>query len=208
MTAFTPNGHGEAQFAASDQLDLPAPPSLIRQADPIPDTPRKFMFRQQIIPLDGGRTLLRLHQPLTLLMNQRTMEFDVEGWNIHMRCAQVDEVPRQIARRFLTLFSKADAGAITPAERIEWLGILDRVDFTQFSVERAAPHYVEGTLQRKLPAVVQWHDGAVEQIPPSLASAFFPLDPGDRFSAFVKLGKDNHALHIERVCLLPESAAA
>ena len=206
--AFTPNGPGEAQFAVSDELGLPAPPSLIRQADPIPDTPRKFRFPQQIIPLDGGRTLLRLHQPLTLLMNQRTLEFDVEGWNIHMPCAQVDEVPRQIARRFLTLFSKADAGAITSAERIEWLGILDRVDFTQFSVERAAPHYVEGTLQKKQPAIVEWHDGTIEQISASLAAAFYPLDPGDRFSAFVKLGKGNHALHIERVCLLPESVAA
>ena len=190
------------QFAASDRLDAPPPAQIVANAPPEPRLEQEFRFSQQIIPLDDGRTLLRLRDTPKLRVNTRTMEFDVEDWGIHMSCDKVEDLPRQIARRFLTLFSKADQDMIDSEERLEWLRILDKVDYTQFSIERSAPHYVEGTLLKKHPFTVEWNDGATEVLPPALASVFYPLDPGDSFSAFVKMGKDNHAIGIERVCLI------
>jgi len=164
---------------------------------------RTYDFPQQLIPLDGGKTLLRLRAPLRLAVDRITLEFDVENWGIRMRCDDVHELPRQIARRFLHLFSRADARVLSNQEQADWLKILDQVDYTQFSVERAAPHYVEGTLLKKRPLTVEWHDGVVEHLPASHSPVFFPLDEGDRFSAFAKLGKDNEVYSIERLALIP-----
>ena len=50
---------------------------------------------------------------------------------------------------------------------------------------------------------IEWHDGTVEVLPLSLSPALYPLEPGDSFSAFVKVGKENRALSIERVSLIP-----
>lgn len=202
MIAFTPvSPTGAPQFATSD-LDVRPTTHIVARAEPAPVKSRSFRFPQRIIPLDGGRTLLRLRENPTLTVNSRTMEFDVQDWGIHMRCDQVEDLPRQIARRFLTLFGKADRDEMGPSERLEWLKLLDQVDYTQFSIDRSVPHHVEGTLLKKNPLTVEWNDGATEQLPASVASVFFPLDPGDNFSAFVKMGKENRTINVERVSIL------
>lgn len=201
-TTLIDSGCQAAGFAASDQLAA-RPPAFVRvEAAVAPEARQTYRFPQKLIPLDGGTTLLRLREALQLEVDRKRMEFSVEGWGIRMPCAQVEDLPRQIARRFLTLFSKADTETMSSVEKLEWLRILDLVDYTQFAIDRAAPHYTEGTLRGKTPIVIEWHDGTVEQLPGNLAAAFFPLDAGDRFSAFVKSGKDNRTLHVERVCLL------
>lgn len=202
MIAFTPTSADAPQFATSDRLDAKAPTHIVAKAEPKPSKAHIFRFPQQIIPLDGGHILLRLREAPIVTVDPRTMEFDVQDWGIHMRCDQVEDLPRQIARRFLTLFSKADRDQLGLSEQIEWLKILDKVDYTQFSVDRSAPHHVEGTLIGKNPLRVEWHDGTNEQLSPSVASMFFPLDPGDTFSAYVKMGKENRTIGIERINIL------
>jgi hypothetical protein len=204
MSVFITNAPaGEPQYARSERLDAPPPTQIVAQADPSPKRAQCFTFPQQIIPLDEGRTLLRLRQPPTLKVNTHTMEFEAEDWGITMPCDKVEDLPRRIARRFLTLFSKADQESMEPQEKLEWLKLLDKVDYAQFSIDRSAPQYLEGTLVGKTPPRVEWHDGATEVLSLSLASSLFPLDPGDNFSAFVKVGRDNRTLSIERVSLIP-----
>lgn len=193
---------GSPQYAISDSCNPSQPARITARDENAVKRVQTFQFAQQIFAMDDGQTLLRLHKPLKLIVDRQTAEFDVEGWGIHMQCADVAELPRRIARRFLSFLSKSDAGLLNSREKSEWLDILDQVDTTQFNIDRAAPRYVEGTLKRKSPTVVEWHDGANEQINPALAAVFFPLDPGDRFSAFVKLGKNNNTLKIERVSLI------
>lgn len=203
MSLFITNAPaGAPQYAPSERLDAPPPTQIVAKADPSPKKVQRFTLPQQIIPLDEGRTLLRLRKAPTLKVNTRTMEFEAEEWGITMPCDKVEDLPRQIARRFLTLFSKADQDSMEPQERVEWLKLLDNVDFAQFSIDRSAPQYLEGTLVGKNPPRVEWHDGATEILPLSLASSLFPLDPGDNFSAFVKVGRDNRTLSIERVSLI------
>jgi hypothetical protein len=199
----TPSLGTTPQFSTVDGVNPPVPSQLIAEAQPAPKLLKTYRFPQQLIPLDGGKTLLRLRKPLQLFVNQKTLEFDVEDWGIRMHCADVADLPRQIARRFLQLFSKADSRVLSGQETEEWLRILDQVDYTQFCVERSAPHYVEGTLIKKHPLTVEWHDGTTEHLPPTHASVFYPLDHGDQFSAFVKLGRENAVISIERVALIP-----
>jgi hypothetical protein len=130
------------------------------------------------------------------------MEFAVQDWGITMPCDQVHDLPRQIGRRFLSLFSKADSQTLSPTERADWLRILDQVDYSQFSFDRSAPHYTEGKLIGKNPYRVEWHDSSKERLSATVGAALYLLDPGDTFSAFVKGGSGHSTLSIERVTLI------
>lgn len=204
MTAYLPSAAGSVHgFATSDRADLaPRPPSVIA-VEPAVKAKQSYRFDQRFFPLDDGRTVLRLNQPLNLVLNPQTMCFEVQDWGITMPAATVEDLPRQVARRFLAFFSKANHQNLDAAEKLQWLRICDQVDVSQFSVDRASPHYSEGTLKKKSPLTVEWHDGTTEHLPQRLAANFFPLDPGDQFSAFVKMGKRNETLQIERISLIP-----
>jgi hypothetical protein len=204
MTVFLPNAAGGApSFAESDRNDLaPSKPQVVA-VEKAPKEIHTYRFPQMFFPLDDGRTLLRLNQSLSLSLDKRSMVFEVKDWGIHMEAGRAHELPTQIARRFLTLFGKADSQTLTPEEKIQWLKICDQVDVAQFNVDRSAPHYMEGKVKRKQPLTVEWHDGTSEHLPDRLAANFHPLEAGDTFSAFVKLGKGNTALAIERLSILP-----
>lgn len=204
MTVFLPNAAGGApSFAESDRNDLvPSKPQVVA-VEKAPKEVHTYRFPQLYFPVDDGRTLLRLNSPLSLLLDKRTMVFEVKDWDIFMETGQAHELPKQIARRFLTLFGKADSQTLTPEEKIQWLKICDQVDVAQFNVDRSAPHYMEGKVKRKAPLTVEWHDGTNEQLPARLAANFHPLEAGDNFSAFVKMGKANVSLAIERLTILP-----
>ena len=204
MTAFLPNAPGCApSFAESDRSELaPSKPQVVA-VEKAPTEIHTYRFPQLFFPLDDGRTLLRLKQPLALQLDKRTMVFEVKDWGIHMEATRAYELPQQIARRFLTLFGRADSQALTAEEKMQWLRICDQVDVEQFNVERAAPHYTEGKVRQKVPLTVEWHDGTTEKLPARLAANFHPLEAGDTFSAFVKMGKGNVTLNLERVSILP-----
>lgn len=185
------------------------PTELRARHEPRRDRKTAYRFAQRVIPLDSGSLLLRLRRPLTLAVNPATMHFEVEGWNIQLPVEEVPDVPRQIARRFIELFSKADARILSDAEETDWLRIVDEVDFTQFSIDRSAPHYVEGTLLRHTPVCrVEWHDGEVTNLAPEVAMALHWMEPDQRFGAFAKLGKDNVIKSLERVTLVFEPQSA
>jgi len=166
---------------------------------------RTFQFPQTMFPVDGGKVLLRTYEPLKLLMDERSETFVVEGWDIRLRCDQVYELPRHVVRKFLGLLAKANARTLTTSDQVQWLSILDQVDFKQFSIDRAMPHYLEGTLiSRRLgqPAMVEWADGSRTSLHARVALPLTPLEPGDDFAAYVKLGNDNEVVSIESVSML------
>lgn len=163
-----------------------------------------FVFRQRFLPIEGGRLLLRLNEFPQVEVNPATMECEVQGWGVRVACSKAEELPRLMARRFLELFSKADAQILTEQEQSAWVGILDRVDYRSFCIDRAAPHYVEGKLVRTEPVCrIEWHDGEVTNIDKHVAAPLRVLEPGDHFGAYVKLGHNNEVRAVERVVLLP-----
>lgn len=166
---------------------------------------RTFEFPQTMFPVDGGKVLLRTYKPLNLLMDERSETFVIEGWDIRLPCENVHEVPRHVVRKFLGLLAKANARVLTAADKQQWLSVLDQVDFKQFSIDRAMPHYLEGTLiSRRLgqPAMVEWADGSRTSLHARVALPLTPLEPGDDFAAYVKLGNDNEVVSIESVSML------
>jgi hypothetical protein len=162
-----------------------------------------FVFEQTLITLEGGRQTLKLSKPLNLRINPDTMRFTVEDWGIELDCMQLPQVPREVARRFLLLLSAAENESLSDADQAAWLRISDYVDYQQFSSDRSAPRYMEGTLLSNATVViVEWHDGSHETLDWHVARALSEVNPGERFSAFVKLGKGDKAMAIERVSLL------
>ena len=185
------------------------PTEIRARHEPRRDRKTSFRFDQKIIPLDGGSVLLRLHRSLRLIVDPYTMRFEVDGWNIQMPCAEAPDLPRHIARRFLELFSRAEARVLSDADERDWLTVLDQVDYTQFCIDRAAPHYVEGTLLRHTPVCrVEWHDGDFENLNRQAAAALACLEPGQRFGAFAKLGKENEVKSLERITMVFDPPAA
>lgn len=178
-------------------------PALVTSHEPAKVSRPKYAFNQRFLPIEGGRLLLRLNIAPELEIDSASMEFDVVNWGVRLPCARAEELPNALARQFLTFFSKADAQSLTEQEEALWLRILDQVDYTGFCIDRAAPHYIEGHLARLEPiCLVDWHDGQRQQIEGEALGALRILRPGDRFGAYVKLGRDNSVKTIERLILL------
>jgi len=161
-----------------------------------------FEFSQRVISLEGGQQRLRLLKPLYLQIDH-SLKFTVKDWGLQMDCAQLTELPREIARRFLFLLSAAERENLTENDQADWLRISDYVNFRQFSIDRSPPRYQEGMLvSNKEKWIVEWHDGTRETLRREAFRALADVNPGERFSAYVKLGNNDETVAIERVSLL------
>jgi hypothetical protein len=186
------------EFNAPRYVDVGQP----LKADEEPKHLAEFQFAQTVIPLEGGQQCLRLLKPLQLQINQE-LEFEVRDWGIKMDCLELPELPREAARRFLFLLSAAENEQLTEKDQADWVRISDYIDFRQFSVDRSPPRYQEGVLSsNKEKFIVEWHDGTHETLPQKAALALGDINVGERFSAHVKLGKDDATMALERVSLL------
>ena len=203
---FDPEKGAAAAFAGSSvngaaELE-PASSEIVSQHELLPEQLRTFSFPQTLIPIEGGATVLRLRQQLKLVLIEGSDEFVVKDWDIRMPTNQVFDLPRQIARKFLQFFSKADGRALLPAEEVVWCNILGTVDATRFSIERSPPHYVEGQLKQQHPTRVEWADGQTEWLTPKASTALSVLEPGDHFSAYAKLGRNSETLSLSRIMFI------
>lgn len=163
----------------------------------------EFSFEQRVIPLEGGQHSLKLRKPLVLRINRDTLRFVVKDWGVELDCVELSRLPRELARRFLMLLNAAENECLGEADQADWLRISDYIDYQQFTIDRSAPRYVEGTLRRNADLVlVEWHDGKSERLDHRLGRALSELDAGERFSAFAKLGRDSKTIALERVSLL------
>ena len=204
MIFFAPPTASSPEMVTAESYGPSGPSQLIAHAEPTWLERQQYTYKRRLLPIEGGRVLLRLTQTPVVEVDPATQECEVLGWDIKMPCDTVENLPREMARRFLDLFSKADAGRLTAAEKASWLKVLDQIDFTAFSIDRASPHYLEGRLVRLEPmCVVEWHDGERQRLDSDVARALGVLRVGDEFGAYVKLGKDNDVRSIERISLLP-----
>ncbi len=174
---------------------------------PVAEAFTTFVFEQRAFPLEGGRAALRLLKPLQLKVNIDSAKFTVGDWGIEMDIADLPKLPRAVTRLFIRLLHAADNEALTEEEQARWLKITDYVDFQQFTIDRSPPRYMEGRLRTQGEArMVEWHDGQTERLESGVARALSDVEPGERFGAFVKLGKNDRTIDIERVSLLPAVA--
>lgn len=187
--------------AQAQEIVHSIPSQLIARKEPAKQSRARFAFRQRHLTLEGGRLLLRLNQFPQLEVDPQAMEFEVVDWGVRMPCSEAENLTKAMARRFLYLFGKADEQALSEEEENAWIRILDNVDFQRFCADRSAPHYVEGTLVRLSPVcLVDWHDGERQKISSRVAENLGScLNPGDKFGAYVKFGRDNDVTSIERI---------
>lgn len=201
MIYAAPSGPGDSLGEPRQEIVHSIPAQLVARKEPIKQSRSRFTFRQLHLPVESGRLLLRLNHFPQLEVDPDAMEFEVVDWGVRMPCAEAEKLPKAMARRFLYLFGKADEQSLSEEEENAWIRILDRVDFQRFCTDRAAPHYVEGTLVRLDPVcLVNWHDGERQKIPPRVAESLAAcLEPGDKFGAYVKFGRDDAVTSIERI---------
>jgi hypothetical protein len=193
----------QPHFADVEGLKGETVSALVAKQSPPQSDNQVFRFSQKFIPAEGNAPVLRLTEFPKLIVDKRTMEFEVEGWGIRMPCSEVYDLPRRMGRRFIELFSKADRQEdFTEEEEMTWFNVVNQVDYDRFSYDRAAPQYVEGTLIRRSPHfVVEWYDGERENLSPTVARSLALIETGESFGAFVKFGSDNQTIAIERVTI-------
>lgn len=172
----------------------------------VPSQKMEYELNKRMVSMGDGRLVLHLRQTLLVSLEISTFECEIVGWGIHVPQTDIGNIDRLLARRFLTLFAKADSQSLTKEEQSDWLSILDQVDYDAFCFDRSAPRYLEGKLVRHTPlCFVEWLDGTKEKISPHLSGALKFLEPGEEFGAYVQLDRDAKARSIDRVLPLVSS---
>jgi hypothetical protein len=160
----------------------------------------RYKFRQRYFSPDQGQTTIRLYDYPEVVVDVSDFSFELDGWGIHMPCAEIHDLPRQICRRFMTLWGKAVRRSQSDDEAAAWLSILDRVDYSEFTAQRAEPRTLEGVLLRKQPFFyVEWSDGNRTKLTNEVGAALNLLEPDELFTARVKIGRDEQILAVSGV---------
>jgi hypothetical protein len=188
----------DAYTANTPRLEA-APAREIRFASNPSEAPhRTVIFDQRVFPLESGLCLRLLEAPT---VEMRTGSISVRGWGLELPRHELLNLDRHIARQFLLLFGRAQRGVLSSDDAVVWSSIVEKVDYRQFTVERAAPRYREGVLMRHAPkCIVEWMDGGRETLAPSAAASLRSmLQPGDYFSAYGRFGARRQTASISRV---------
>ena len=161
-------------------------------------------FKQHSISLDSTGQHLRLRQDTQLHLNLETQEFDVDGWGIRMNLSDVGNLPREMARQYLRLWSNSERGRLRGDERSLWGQIVERVDFQAFCNNRAPFTYTEGEVvgRTREGTLVRWADEREEMQHGKRGRAFDMLNIGELFSASVKLDGSGKIREVENVTFL------
>jgi hypothetical protein len=161
----------------------------------------EFQLAQTVIPLEGGQHYLRLLKPLTLKVSQN-LRCEVQDWGIELDYLAVSSLPREAARRFSFLLTAAENEQLTEKDQADLVKISEYIDFRQFSVDRSPSRYQEGILlSNREKVIVEWHDGKRESLVDKAARALDMVNIGEKFAAYVKLGKNDNTISIDRVSL-------
>lgn len=163
-------------------------PRRLLQYEAASDSPKwRMKLSNSAIPMEGGSAPLKLRQLLEIEWDMQAWKGHIEGWGISIDWSELGNIEILIARRFLSLWRRAELGVLTADEKKCWLHITDTTDLGAFYADRELPRYVEGECVRVYPSVrIQWHDSRVETIAPKVAPQFRVLDQGQQFCGHAK----------------------
>ena len=144
------------------------------------------------------------HAPIRLGYSDAEGLLEVVGWGMTVPLEKADELPRQIGRRFLELYSKAVTGSLREEDR-KWLRtVSEQMDYHAFAASRKLPRYREATLVRKAPVLlVQFLEDRNIKLDKSLASKLTAIDDGERFAAWFTLEGNGDIVDFNHVLRLP-----
>jgi hypothetical protein len=171
------------------------------------DQPIEVNWHRRFLACGGQH--ISLHNDLVAEAYLNAGVLRIRGWSIEFDLYGQADLDRALLRKFLDLFSKAEANRLCADEQEQWASIVNQVDYQRFCAERSPHIYLEGSLVSRTPDgwVVRWHDGTEQRIGCTAGRALELLDPGQRFGAMVKFGKDQTVQSIADISLVPESAA-
>ena len=149
--------------------------------------------------------------PIRLGYSDAEDTLEVIGWGISVPLDKTDELPRQIGRRFLELYSKAVTGSLREEDR-QWLKtVSEQMDYNSFAASRKLPRYREATLIRKEPVLlVQFLGDRNIKLDNNLTPKLTAIDSGERFSAWFTIdgtGKISDFNHVLRLPSLEDDLA-
>jgi len=202
---FTAQIHTETETASfSTSHTMPVPSEVVATAQPFPETPTAIAELQQQF-FGFGSMILRLEQKPKIAVYAQKQRFEIVDWGINLRFGDQGEIAREMARKFLALFGKAERDELSDAERSEWTRIVQSVDYQKFCAERSPFRYMEGELEKTQARVfvVKWHDGSSVVIDRSTAPELRVLNIRERFSALVKFGEGDKVMALQSVSILP-----
>ncbi len=135
----------------------------------------------------------------------------LKGWGINISSWSESDfnLDREIIRKFLALYSKAEANMLSDTERENWATIVDQVDYQRFCAERSPEVYMEGELLHHEAAGwhVVWHDGTEQSIANEIGLQLNLVDEGERFGVMVKFGKNREVQSLSQLSHIVESTA-
>ena len=187
------------------------PPAIIEQCSPLDlGKPMELNLNTRYISL--GDQYLCLEKDLVgeVFFDEGTLR--IQGWGIEL--ALYDEAnsdwDRAIARRFLSLLSKAEADTLTDDEKSSWMSIVSQVDYQRFSVERSPEVYMEGKLiaRESNGWIVQWHDGTKQHIPQEIGRPLGLIDSDQHFGVMVKFGLNNEIVSLAGISFIADIGIA
>jgi hypothetical protein len=142
--------------------------------------------------------------PIRLGYSDTEGVLEVIGWGISVPLEKADELPRQIGRRFLELYSKAVTGSLRDVDR-KWLrAVSEQMDYHSFAASRKLPRYREATLIRKEPVLlVQFLQDKNIKLNKCLAPKLTAIDDGERFAAWYSIDGNGEIVDFNHVLRLP-----
>ncbi len=142
--------------------------------------------------------------PIRLGYSETEGTLEVIGWGMKLPLEKAQELPREIGRRFLELYSKAVTGCLRDEER-KWLrSISEQMDYHAFAASRKLPRYREATLIRKEPVLlVQFLEDRNVKLDISLASKLTAVNCGERFAAWFTMNENGAISDLNHVLRLP-----
>lgn len=142
--------------------------------------------------------------PICLGYSDADGSLEVVGWGISVPLEKAGELPRQIGRRFLELYSKAVTGSLRDDDR-KWLRtVSEQMDYHSFAASRKLPRYREATLVRKDPVLlVQFLEDRNIKLNRSLAPKLTAIDDGERFAAWFTIDGRGEIVDFNHVLRLP-----
>ncbi|MEZ5329882.1 MAG: hypothetical protein R3F19_32955 [Verrucomicrobiales bacterium] len=179
------------------------------QVSPRQDVEIEFEYATKAFPLGGDQNLYASN-PLRFAYVDNSGIVEILGWNLRVDLNEATDLPRQIARRFLQLFSQAQTGNLSEQDEACFDQICGQIDYRRFCAERDLPRYMEALVVRKSPGLIRYLGGANIRISNEVRDKIGLVDEGEYFGGYFTLDREGHIIDIQNVVFVasPEEVLA
>lgn len=172
---------------------------------PVPETTCdiEVEYATTVFPLEGERKL-HVRKPLRFGYMDEAGTVEIIGWGLKVKFEDAIDLPVQIARRFLELFSRTQAGDnLGEQDEACFATICEQIDYRRFCAERDLPRYHEALLVRKNPPLIRMLSEKNIRLSPAAAASLNLLKDGDYFGAYFTWDRQGEIQKIEHICFVP-----